>query len=192
MTITHPEMVAALVKPGAVIAELITATEADLWHGATGLAGETTELLEAVLLTTTGAVLDRENMVEEFGDLEFYIEQIRQNLDITKREVAVYVFTIDDPFDLLLDTARLAGYGGTVLDLAKKTAIYKKTVDRETWLTALGNVELYMDRIRGGLGITVEETIEQNIYKLALGPNARYKHGYSDAAAQARADKTVH
>lgn len=30
--------------------------------------------------------LDRENVVEELGDLEFYMEQLRQNVGITREE----------------------------------------------------------------------------------------------------------
>jgi hypothetical protein len=54
----------------------------------------------------------------------------------------------------------------------------------------LGDLEFYMEGLRQGFGITREEVLTTNIYKLALGPKARYKGGkYSDKAAQDRADK---
>lgn len=87
MTITHPQLVAALVKPGSVIAANITANEADLLHMAVGVSGEAGELLDAVKKATIyKKPIDRDNVVEELGDLEFYMEGLRQNLGITRQE----------------------------------------------------------------------------------------------------------
>lgn len=119
--IQHNEMVKALVKPGADILATLTPEKVNAWHLATGVAGESGELLDAVKkYVAYNKALDRENVVEEMGDIEFYLEGLRQ-----------------------------------------------------------------------GLGITREEVITHNIYKLALGPNARYKGGYSDKAAVERSDKAV-
>lgn len=87
MTITHPEMVRALVKPGAAILDSFDAAKADLIHGAVGIAGEAGELLDAVKKHVIyNKLLDRENVIEELGDLEFYMEQVRQNLGISREE----------------------------------------------------------------------------------------------------------
>lgn len=85
--ITHPELVAALVKdPELLIAEL-TPESADAWHMATGISGEAGELLDAVKKHAVYArPIDRENVVEELGDLEFYMEGLRQRLGITREE----------------------------------------------------------------------------------------------------------
>jgi NTP pyrophosphatase (non-canonical NTP hydrolase) len=89
-------MVRALVKPGAKITDQLTAEQADLWHGATGVSGEAGELLDAVKKHVVYQKdLDRENVIEELGDLEFYMEQIRQNLGITREE------TLDHNIDKL-------------------------------------------------------------------------------------------
>lgn len=83
----HAEMVHALVKPGDVILAELTGKSADLWHGATGVVGEAGELIDAVKkYCVYNKPLDRENVVEEMGDIEFYLEQIRQNLGITREE----------------------------------------------------------------------------------------------------------
>ena len=85
--ITHSDLVKTLVKSGSEIAAHINAREADLWHAATGVSGEAGELLDAVKRHVIyKKPLDRENMVEELGDLEFYMEQVRQNLGITREQ----------------------------------------------------------------------------------------------------------
>ncbi len=87
MTITHSEMVAALVKPGEDILSTVTPEKADLWHMATGVAGEAGELLDAVKKHVIyNKPIDIENVIEELGDLEFYMEGVRQNLGITREQ----------------------------------------------------------------------------------------------------------
>lgn len=112
----YQQLVRDLAKPGELIADLLTPSEADLWHAATGISSEASgELLDAVKKHVIyKKPLDRKNIIEELGDLEFYMEQLRQNLNITR-----------------------------------------------------------------------EETLNANIAKLSI----RYGNSYSDAAAQARADK---
>lgn len=88
--VTHAEMVRALVKPGQDISDYLSPEAADLWHGATGISGEAGELLDAVKKHVVyNKILNRENIIEELGDLEFYMEQVRQNLDITREETLV-------------------------------------------------------------------------------------------------------
>lgn len=185
--ITHPEMVAALVKPGAVIVAGMTPEECDLWHGATGVAGETGEILEAVLRAAqSGEDLDHENMVEELGDMEFYLQQVRANLGID-REETVPLFGFNNAIGPLFDhAAALAIAGCMVLDQAKKVAIYKKPAAMSSFIHALTLVESEMEALRIHCGVTREETLDHNISKLSV----RYAGlAYSDSAAQARADK---
>lgn len=69
MNITHTELVAAMVKPGSVIAANITANEADMLHMAVGVSGEAGELLDAVKKATIyKKPIDRENVIEELGE----------------------------------------------------------------------------------------------------------------------------
>lgn len=52
----------------------ISPEQAELLHAAIGIAGEAGELLDAVWHhVCSGEPLDRENVVEELGDLEFYL-----------------------------------------------------------------------------------------------------------------------
>lgn len=87
MTITHSEMVSILVKPGQDIIQTLTPQKADLLHMTIGVSGESGELLDAVKKHIIyNKPLDLENVIEELGDLEFYLEGIRQNLNITREE----------------------------------------------------------------------------------------------------------
>lgn len=59
-----------------------------LMHCAVGIAGEAGELLDAIKKTWVyGKSLDRANIIEELGDIEFYAEALRTLLDITRDEV---------------------------------------------------------------------------------------------------------
>ncbi len=83
----HQEMVLALKKPGDLIKHEITATDLDLWHMATGVCSEAGELLDAVKrVAVYRKPIDRENVVEELGDLEFFMQGLRENLGITREE----------------------------------------------------------------------------------------------------------
>lgn len=86
-TPTHPQLVAALVKPGQAIIDSLTPLKAHLWHMASCIPGEAGELFDAIKkLVLYGKILDRENVVEELGDLEFYLEGLRAALNITRQE----------------------------------------------------------------------------------------------------------
>ena len=79
----------------------------------------------------------------------------------------------------------ISGEAGELLDAIKKHVVYNKPLDRENVIEELGDLEFYMEGLRQELNITREETISQNVSKLGV----RYKGGYSDKAAQNRADK---
>lgn len=86
-TINHSEMVSALCKPGTVIAKELNADDCHLLHMSIGISGEAGELLDAVKKAVVyRKELDRENVIEELGDLEFYMEGLRQGLRITREQ----------------------------------------------------------------------------------------------------------
>ena len=59
----------------------------DLMHAAIGISGEAGELLDAMKKNWVyNKPLDYDNIVEELGDLEFYMEALRQQLDISREE----------------------------------------------------------------------------------------------------------
>ena len=84
----HGNLVLALAKPGSLIAAELTPADCHAVHMAMGISGESGELLDAIKKAVIyRKPLDRANVVEELGDLEFYMEGLRQGLGITREEV---------------------------------------------------------------------------------------------------------
>lgn len=84
---SYADMVRALKKSPATILDELNENDVDLIHMGIGVAGEAGELLDAVKRRAIyRKPLDRENVIEELGDLEFYMEGIRQTLQITREE----------------------------------------------------------------------------------------------------------
>ena len=83
----HKLLVAALAKPGEDIVDSLTPDGAHLLHMAVGIAGESGELLDAIKKAVIYCKpIDVENVVEELGDLEFYMEGLRDRLGITRQQ----------------------------------------------------------------------------------------------------------
>ena len=59
-----------------------------LMHCAVGISGEAGELLDAIKKQWVyGKPLDRENAIEELGDIEFYAQALRTILGVTREEI---------------------------------------------------------------------------------------------------------
>lgn len=85
--VVYADMVRALAKPGERILATMTPLKAHILHMAVGISGEAGELLDAVKKASVhDKALDRVNVIEELGDMEFYMEGLRQALGITRRE----------------------------------------------------------------------------------------------------------
>lgn len=83
----YADMVKALAKPGQAIVDSLTADKAHNLHMAVGACGEAGELIDAVKRQAIyGKPLDLENVIEELGDMEFYMEGLRQGLGITREQ----------------------------------------------------------------------------------------------------------
>ena len=80
-------MVARLIKPGESILESMSPEGMNLLHMAVGVSGEAGELIDAVKKHAVyNKPIDRDNIIEELGDLEFYMEGLRAELGITREE----------------------------------------------------------------------------------------------------------
>lgn len=81
----HSEMVRLLRKHPTTILDALTPDVVDVMHACVGIAGEAGELLDAAKKQFAyGQQIDQENVIEELGDLEFYMEQLRQALGIAR------------------------------------------------------------------------------------------------------------
>jgi NTP pyrophosphatase (non-canonical NTP hydrolase) len=86
-TLEYKEMVKDLAKPGLDIIVNISPESMNMLHMAVGVSGEAGELLDAIKkVAIYNKDVDRDNVVEELGDLEFYMEGLRQALNITREE----------------------------------------------------------------------------------------------------------
>lgn len=79
----------------------------------------------------------------------------------------------------------ISGEAGELLDAIKKVWIYNKEPDWQNIAEELGDLLFYIQGMANILGGNLAELMEQNMEKL----KKRYPAGYTDAAAQARADK---
>lgn len=83
----HEEMVASLVKSGGDIVNEMTSFDAHLMHMVVGICGEAGELLDAIKKKVIyGSELDLINVIEELGDMEFYMQGLRSSLKVTRED----------------------------------------------------------------------------------------------------------
>ena len=83
----HRHMVRTLKKPGADIQSTLTSDEADALHMVIGVCGEAGELADAIKKWAIYRKdLDIANVIEELGDLEFFLEGIRQIVGVSREE----------------------------------------------------------------------------------------------------------
>lgn len=83
----YTQMVRSLKKSGEAMKEEVTPQDLDTLHMAVGISGESGELLDAIKKAVIyRKPLDRENVIEELGDLEFYMEGLRDVLGISREE----------------------------------------------------------------------------------------------------------
>tara|TARA_R110000796_G_scaffold177590_1_gene294415 strand:+ start:1285 stop:1659 length:375 start_codon:yes stop_codon:yes gene_type:complete len=82
---TYEKMVKVLAKSGHDILDEMDPKKAHLVHMGLGLAGEVGELVDAIKKRTMyDKSIDTENIIEELGDIEFFMESLRDALGITR------------------------------------------------------------------------------------------------------------
>lgn len=83
---TFEQIVKTLFKKGDQIH--LSSHDVDLLHAATGICGEAGEVLDLIKKTTfNNRDLDYRKLLEELGDVEFYLEALRQALDISREDI---------------------------------------------------------------------------------------------------------
>lgn len=90
--------------------------------------------------------------------------------------------------DMLHMAGCICEEAGELFSAIKRHVFYNKPLDMDNVIEELGDIEFYMEGFRQRLGIKRKGSLLGNVVKL---DGNRYKLGvYSDADAQARADKT--
>lgn len=80
----------------------------------------------------------------------------------------------------------ISGEAGELLDAVKKHVVYGKTLDHENIVEELGDLEFFLEMLRGELGISRDLVIQKNVEKLSK----RYPNlAYTDKDALERKDK---
>lgn len=151
----------------------------DLHHAATGIMGEVVEFANAD---------SRDNLKEEAGDIRFYILHAvlacqRHGL-VHDEQVNGTVRVGKSLPEAISEMTRAAG---ELLDLTKKVWIYNKPANDvgDKILLALLGIKVNLGVCLSHIGYSIDAAERDNRAKL----EKRYPTGYSDAAAQQRADK---
>ena len=143
-------------------------------HASIGMMGEWIEIQFAK---------DRANIKEELGDFWFYLTALKSVLGIDSVEPTRNICT-----SLAGTCSNMLMHLGDLLDTSKKISIYNKELDNSPGSYFNGIVEsihyTFLDYIET-LGFSVENLEQANKEKLTQ----RYPIGYSNQAAQDRADK---
>ncbi len=86
--LNYPEFVNGLAKPGEHIIRDLNPSKAHLLHMASAAMGEAGELFDAIKKHAIyGKQLDQENVFEELGDIEFYLQGIRNEFGWSREDV---------------------------------------------------------------------------------------------------------
>lgn len=86
----YADFVKERIKPGADIRASLSVVDAHLLHMLLGLSGEVGELTDAIKkYVIYHKDLDTKNVIEELGDIEFYLEGFRQALFISREQCIV-------------------------------------------------------------------------------------------------------
>jgi|UniRef100_UPI004047CD04 NTP pyrophosphatase (non-canonical NTP hydrolase) len=84
----HREMVAKLTKPSIEIVGNMGTEEVSAIHAALGIAGEAGEVVDLVKKSViNGREMDLNKLMEELGDLEYYLSLLRQTYDLDREVI---------------------------------------------------------------------------------------------------------
>jgi hypothetical protein len=219
----HKELILRLLKPGQQLIDEMTPEKANILHAIIGLCGEAAGEVEAAVLPLrqmnvfidghtnwwdpvqgmdyVWPGIDRENMLEELGDLLFYEGAFREFtgtdscscyppsscLWVHERSPAELAKLPHYPkkkiaCDLI---GALTVATGRLTDVAKKHVMYAQELNSSKLVQAISDFNWAISQLAVLLGFTEMDVRQHNIDKL----NKRYPEGYNDQAAKDRVDK---
>ena len=205
---SYQDFVWRLCKPGEVLLAEQTPSKIHLWHMASALCGEVAELTSCAVSLAEGSFTDmeaRENIVEELGDIAFYLtgidksDEFREPMTAAQRDRVFNGITVkgltndvvdgdcdEDPTVLIAWCCDAVIAAGDLFDEVKKYTIYNKPLNRvfvEVLRLVLRNA---CDIVRTSRGISTAEIEMYNRAKLSARYNTLV---YNDQHAHDRADK---
>lgn len=158
-------------------------------HAAVGLMGEASELMSAI------ANDDMANIIEELGDIRFYLQELLVTFGICyanqfSASAETNIMNIGPTNTSGMPISVNLTYAcGEVLDRIKKLWAYGRVDGYVETCNALRDVMFWYSSVASHYGLNDEQIRQANIHKLVTGPKARYPNGFSNEAAIARADK---
>ena len=185
-------LVTDLKKPSGDIRADLTDVKMDMLHMAIGISTEVAELMTGVINLALSeemgepkhvAEAHKENIKEELGDILFYVTGL--NLAIGRIESLYCDDVAFEPHDLPECDLSTVGIAGELLDILKKHCIYNKPLDLDALITMNRHMDNSLFFVAEKYGWVRRQIIRANIDKLCV----RYDGGYTDHAAQKRADK---
>lgn len=165
----YSNFVASKIKSPELILEQLTTQRVNLAHLALGLVGEAIELLSAREMV---------DVMKELGDVEFYYAGLCYPEKPTLPRVPQLGTAYNEPQPTVLNQA------GAISEYVKKVVMHGKSYDQPQFNELLYQFGLALACVYRNTGIVRDHVLALNINKLS----ARYKDGYSDAAAAARVD----
>ncbi len=162
------------VKPEDLVGKLL--------HAAVGISGEIAEIQECLNRFDEGEGMDWENLLEECGDTLFYVQALCLCTGAKMCDLMPVGVETDD----LHQTCRTAVVAsGKILDAIKKVWVYRRKTDLRTLDDSIAVLLRCIVEFINYASATIPQVMQWNYEKLKV----RYPDGYTDAAAQARADK---
>jgi NTP pyrophosphatase (non-canonical NTP hydrolase) len=191
--ITHPELVAKLVKPGIKIKEEITSREIQTLFYLLTICVESAKLLDTYKkVVIYRKPLDETKICSEISELSNHLELFENNIH-ERTEVEPDAKTLKENITpiqahMLHMALGVFGEGGELLDTILNHIFYKEPIDLENIIEELGDGEFYNEGIRQIFNLVREGILNKNIEKLSK----RYESlNYSDKQAQERKDKEI-
>jgi len=173
--ITHPELVSRLCKPGEDILDTLTPKKCHLWHMMTGLVGEVIELKEAWLKQ------DVPNIIEELGDIRFYIQGFIQTFDVVDSIKYYNEPLAKEPIDTIFLLC------GEIVDVVKRHIIYNAPLQSLKLHELLFTTIVRLNTVYEVIGVDDFVVTEANTTKLST----RYPElCFTDKHAALRLDKS--
>jgi hypothetical protein len=171
-TVRYDQFVRWLFKPGT--------DQVMALHCAIGLAGEVGELVE-----------DHKNTYEELGDIEFYMQALRNHYGVSRAHILTS--KVPPASATALPSERLTIACGEICDVIKREYVYNKPRDVQALISACSGFEAALREYRS-FYLTLDKSPEEHrqaiIQANAEKLSQRYVSlRYSDEAAIARADK---
>ncbi len=149
-----------------------------LLHAAVGISGECGEMFQAI--TSDGLIKDNTNMIEETGDMLWFIANACSALDV---EMPTAIINIPpDKLNIVMLVRRLTVAASKVLDEVKRVIFYGKALDEKMLVVLIRNVVYFNYALCIALESNVTSVMEININKL----KTRYPDKYSDEKAMNR------